>query len=99
MCGVKAKPVNIELLSAGNIANLKVDVADRGSTDHRILHSLFGQIVPKVLVWIQKQTIHLDLAVDPAPFTAVPVPVQLNAVAFRIIEVKRFTDQVIRATG
>ena len=97
--GVEAEPVDVELLGGTGVTHGQVDVAHDRVAGACRLRRLRVEVLAQEVLGVQVEGGHLDLPVDPAPLGPVAVPVQLDAVALRVVQVEGLADQVVGAAG
>ncbi len=69
--------------------------------DHRGARNgvFWREILLQELVRVEEECCHFNGAVRPAPLGAVAIPVQLDPVAFGVVEVERLAHEVVGAAG
>src|SRR5690606_36027681 len=65
--GLEAEGVDVEAAGGAHVADLQVDVADDAGAHARGGADLVGQVLGEVLVRVDEQGVHRDLAVRPLP--------------------------------
>ena len=92
---LEAERAGVEVLGRGELGDVEVDVPDPRSHGHPVRLGVCGLQLAEDAVEVERQGVHLQLAVGVAPLLARAVPVDLDPVALRVAEVERLADQVV----